>query len=289
MFHVQAGPQLGNQQMKLSALSSTLAAGLFLCACADPVSTPAPATPAPNFIVGGTPTGSAFGNVGTVMYDFAGDGLDADDWFCTGSLISPTVFLTAAHCLEFLPPRSKIYVSFDPSTSDTPLHAIAATEYAWDPQYGKSGSEPHDIGVVLLPAKSTKGIAPLNLPPLGYLDDLAAHNGLKDRMFLNVGYGGDASRTGTPAFTYDGVRKVSRSPFQSLQGSWLVLSMNVRSTGEGGDCYGDSGGPKFIEGDNSTIVALVVTGDIPCRSTTKDYRLDIPEARSFLAPYVALP
>jgi hypothetical protein len=65
--------------------------------------------------------------------------------------------------------------------------------------------------------------------------------------------------------------------------------MNVRSTGEGGDCYGDSGGPKFIEGDNSTIVALVVTGDIPCRSTTKDYRLDIPEARSFLAPYVALP
>src|SRR5881227_3340574 len=36
-------------------------------------------------IVNGVPTGSSFGNVGAVMFDFNSDGLDADDWFCTGS------------------------------------------------------------------------------------------------------------------------------------------------------------------------------------------------------------
>ena len=276
--------------MKFAVLTGSVVAGLFLAGCTDRVAAPI-ATPggSPSFIIGGTPTGSEFGNVGTVMYDFAGDGLDADDWFCTGSLISPTVFLTAAHCLEFLPAGSQIYVSFDPSTSVTPLHAIAAQRYAWDPQYGKSGADPHDIGVVILPARATKGITPVTLPPLGYLDQLSAQNGLNNQLFLNVGYGGDATITGKPAFTYDGVRKVSKSPFQSLQGSWLVLKMNSHATGEGGDCYGDSGGPKFIDGNTSMIVALVVTGDVPCRSTTKDYRLDIPQARTFLAQYVALP
>ncbi|WP_441249589.1 hypothetical protein [Kitasatospora sp. McL0602] len=49
--------------------------------------------------------------------------------------------------------------------------------------------------------------------------------------------------------------------------------------GNGGACYGDSGGPDFATVDGRfTLVATNVT-----------YRLDTPAARTFLAPFVALP
>src|SRR4051794_32669775 len=154
-------------------------------------------------IVNGTATGSSYGNVGAVMFDFAGDGLDHDDWFCTGSLISPTVFLTAAHCLEFLPANAQIYVSFEPAVSDGAAGKAKAVAFHFDPAYGHDNSDPHDIGVVILPSSSTKGLTPFKLPTAGYLDDAKVQNGLKGDQFLNIGYGGDVNRTGTPTITYD--------------------------------------------------------------------------------------
>jgi hypothetical protein len=57
-------------------------------------------------------------------------------------------------------------------------------------------------------------------------------------------------------------------------------------------CYGDSGGPNFL-GAGSTetniVAATTITGDMWCRSTNVDYRLDTASARSFLASYVTLP
>jgi hypothetical protein len=58
------------------------------------------------------------------------------------------------------------------------------------------------------------------------------------------------------------------------------------STGDGGTCYGDSGGPHFL---GTTVVSVTVTGDRYCRATDKTYRVDTPTARSFLGLYVALP
>jgi hypothetical protein len=239
-------------------------------------------------IVNGVPTGSSFGNVGAVMFDFNSDGLDADDWFCSGSLIAPTVFLTAAHCLEFLPADAQIYVTFAPSAAEGVAKAIPATSFHFDPLYGHDSANPHDIGVVLLPSKSTRGITPLRLPTAGWLDQAAAKNGLKDAKFINVGYGGSTPTTGQPIVTYDGVRKSSISTYMALEANWLWLSMNA-ATGNGGDCFGDSGGPKLLASNPSTVYALVVTGDAVCRATTKDYRVDSPTARAFLGSYVALP
>ncbi|MBA2274732.1 MAG: hypothetical protein H0W21_12660 [Actinobacteria bacterium] len=75
----------------------------------------------------------------------------------------------------------------------------------------------------------------------------------------------------------------------SLQDAWLVSSMQP-STGDGGTCYGDSGGPHFLGGAKSNlIVSTTVTGDEMCRATDKTYRLDTRSARAFLDNFVALP
>lgn len=266
------------------ALLSVLAA-----ACGEAPTLTTPETARPRLINNGVPTGSDFGNVGALLYDFDRNGvIDGDDALCTGSLISPTVFLTAAHCVAWLPSTAQLHVSFSPDLYASPV-SIAGVEFHYDPLYGRDMADLHDLAVVILPAGSTDGIAPLRLPPEGYLDGLAAGGGLVGQLFLNVGYGVAASETGPPSWGYDGVRKVSKSEFMGLQPAWLGLLMNSSATGEGGDCYGDSGGPKFLDGQTDMVVATVTTGDVPCRGTSWDYRLDTPSARTFLGQFVTLP
>jgi V8-like Glu-specific endopeptidase len=244
----------------------------------------------PQRIVNGEPTGSSlFKNVGALLVDYAPRGITGDDLVCTGSLISETVFLTAAHCVAWLPTGHQVYVSFDDNLYPSPKPLIAATSWHYDPAYGHDTGDLHDLAVVILPAGSTKGITPLSLPPAGYLDALAAKGELSKTLFVNVGYGNSASLQGQPSFGYDGLRSWSKSEFMALNQTWLGLLMQTNATGEGGDCYGDSGGPKFIDGNFNMVVATVTTGDIPCRSTTWDYRVDTPNARAFLGQFVALP
>jgi hypothetical protein len=243
-------------------------------------------------IVSGSPTGSAYGSVGALLFDYNKDGrIDGDDEFCTGSLVAPNVFLTAAHCVvtPYTPPGSQFYVSFAPDLYAKSIKVIAATSYVFDPAYGHDQANLHDLALVFIPASATKGMTLLRLPPAGELDRLSAQGALSKTLFVNVGYGTSATLTGIPGFPYDGKRSFSKSEFMGLQPTWLGLLMNSNATGEGGDCYGDSGGPKFIDGDALTIYATVTTGDYPCRATTWDWRLDTPEARGFLGQYLTLP
>lgn len=268
-----------------------LAAVAALAACHDPTGAPAP--DAVLRIQGGEYAGSSYPSVGALLFDWNADGvLNGDDEFCTGSLIAPEVFLTAAHCVVTpdTPPGSQFHVTFAPDLYARGIRTIAATGYVWDPAYAQSGTaQLHDLAVVFLPKGSTRGMTPLALPPAGYLDGLAAKGALAEALFVNVGYGVGASRTGVPRFSYDGRRNVSLSEFMALQPTWLGLLMQAAATGEGGDCYGDSGGPKFLEGNPTMVLATVTTGDYVCRSTTWDWRLDTPEARGFLGKYVKLP
>jgi len=64
------------------------------------------------------------------------------------------------------------------------------------------------------------------------------------------------------------------------------------SLGDGGTCYGDSGGPNFLGAgttESDIVAAITITGDFMCRATNVDYRLDTPSARAFLQQFVALP
>jgi hypothetical protein len=80
---------------------------------------------------------------------------------------------------------------------------------------------------------------------------------------------------------------VATGTLNSLTPAWLRISMNP-AKGDGGTCYGDSGGPNFL-GSTGTIAGTTITGDTWCRSTNVDYRLDTAPAREFLGRFVRLP
>lgn len=277
--------------MQIRKLFPSLALVALLGACTESRSHDIAAPDGVSAIINGEPTGSAYGNVGALLFDLDENGISGDDEWCTGSLITPTIFLTAAHCIvtPYTPAGSQFYVSFASDLYDKGMKAIKATGVVYDPEYGHDVSKLHDLALVFLPRSSTNGITPLSLPPADYLGGLAAQGKLSKQLFVNVGYGVSANRTGTPQYFYDGLRAVSKSEFSSLTQTWLELLMNTKSTGLGGDCFGDSGGPKFLDGNTTMIVATVTTGDTNCRATSKDWRLDTPEARGFLGRYVTLP
>src|SRR5262249_41519493 len=78
-------------------------------------------------------------------------------------------------------------------------------------------------------------------------------------------------------------RMFSFSGFNALNKGYLRLSQNP-STGNGGACFGDSGGPNFLMVDGrQVIVSITITGDAVCRATNVPSRLDTVSAQSFLA------
>ena len=48
-----------------------------------------------------------------------------------------------------------------------------------------------------------------------------------------------------PTFHYADIRYVATGGLNALNPSWLRISMNP-ARGDGGTCYGDSGGPNFL-------------------------------------------
>jgi Trypsin len=132
--------------------------------------------------------------------------------------------------------------------------------------------------------KAVKGIQPSLLPEADSLSNLSG-----DQQFTSVGYGAYEVTKGPGGhqFLYNDVRMVATGTLNSINPAWLRISMNP-STGNGGTCYGDSGGPNFL-GTTNVIAAITITGDAVCRSTNVDYRLDTASARNFLSQFVALP
>jgi len=215
---------------------------------------------------------------------------------CSGTMITGNVFLTASHCTIFyqqdLAPDGFIaYVSLDQSipfgaltTSKTTLLPVA--HVVTNPNYNQSQSDSGDIGVLILD-RNVRGVTPAVLPTCGLLDQLASQNGLKSALFTNAGYGLQNRVVGGGVPFFQDMNPVPRmfsfSSFNSLNGGYLRLSQNA-STGNGGTCFGDSGGPNFMSvNGQQIIVSITITGDSVCRSTNVDYRLDTVSAQGFLA------
>jgi Trypsin len=197
----------------------------------------APAAPAAA-ITYGVPDGDTHPQVGALIADQAySDGTWA---YCSGTLISPTVFVTAAHCGD--PGQTTARVSFSTHYHDGDTLYIG--RYVPDPRYRGAQSDPFDLAVVVFD-RDVRGITPARLPAAGLLDRID----LKSATFTSVGYGSyePVMGPGGPGFLYDDMRQQATGSFNSLNPAWLRLSQNP-TTGNGGTCYGDSGGPNFLGG-----------------------------------------
>jgi hypothetical protein len=230
-----------------------IAAGVAALAVAAPVALA---------ITGGSLDGSAHPAVGLLVADL-GNGPEPD---CSGSLVSPTVFVTAAHCTGNLA-SNRVWVSFDSQYFAGSSSLLPGTAHS-DPQWGLVKNDSHDLAVVVLD-RAVTGVTPFALPQVGALETA----GVASQPFTNVGYG-YADRS----FTFDGFRRWSTSSFTNLKPTELLLADK-----SGGVCFGDSGGPRLL---GNVVVAVTSTGNKNCTGQSISYRLDTPAARAFLAAFL---
>jgi hypothetical protein len=246
-------------------------------------------------------TNNTYGNVGAFIVQSPTTGEIFP--ICSGTLIAPSVFLTASHCTAFFEQDLALrgftaFVSFDGSIgfgdqTSRRTRLIPVTEVVTNPLFNQAQNDSGDIGLLLIDARSTRGIVPATLPTAGLLDEILASGAFDGAPVTNVGYGLQNRVVGGGVPFFQDVNPIPRmfsfSTFNALNGGYIRYSQNV-ATGDGGACFGDSGGPQFFSYAGTTyIVSITITGDAVCRATNVSYRLDAEGARSFLAPYVALP
>lgn len=227
-------------------------------------------------IINGSSDGNAHPNVGGLVSSRVFS--DGTWMYCSGTLIAPTVFLTAAHCGT---EGQRVQVAFSSAYRDG--DRTYRGTFRADPQYSPVQSDPHDIAVVVLD-RPINNLTPSRLPLPGSLSSVTG-----SQTFTSVGYGAMqvVNAPGGKQYLYDDVRMAGVGTLNSVNPAWLRISMNA-ATGDAGTCYGDSGGPNFL-GSSNVIAATTITGDAVCRATNVVYRLDTTSARNFLRAFVRLP
>lgn len=219
--------------------------------------------------------------------------LDAGDnplWRCSGTLISPTVYLTAGHCTEAPAASATIWFDADvesgiPGNGYPFAGDVNGTTFT-HPQYDPAAFFLYDLGVVVLdePVVMDEYGA---LPALDQLDALKTRRGRQDTTFTAVGYG--LQRINPVFVEAERVRMVANPHLIQINtpgftGDFSLLLSNNHSTG--GTCFGDSGGPNFL-GD-SLVVAGVTSFGINgnCAGTGGVYRIDRADDLDWLSNFL---
>lgn len=198
-------------------------------------------------------------------------------WRCSGTLISPTVFVTAGHCTD-----GAVFatVYFDADVEYARANpfggGVNGTPYT-SPDYVPAAFFVNDLGVVVLNERVVlAGDYAELVAEAGVLDAMKTRRGKKhDRLFTAVGYG---LQRINPVFIEAGWVRMVATPHliqintPGFTGDFSLLLSNNHSTG--GTCFGDSGGPNFI-GDSNVIGGVTSFGiNGNCAGTGGVYRLD---------------
>jgi hypothetical protein len=245
----------------------------------------------------GQPDGDAHPQVGTLLFVQNGVGF----YSCTGTLLTPTIMLTAGHCTEEAGNVNDVtYVRFDEdalagigdygSLQDwLDNEWILASQVIPHPQYDDFSAFPltYDVGLVILSE-------PVNVPVYGalpsenFLEQFTTGRGHQAR-FTAVGYGVQGV-----------IRPFAADDYARYRGTVRLLELNSANNGgasakfsnnpgngngQGGSCFGDSGGPVFYENTN-IVTAVVSFGITPCIGVDYQFRVDTAAALNFLHQYV---
>lgn len=221
---------------------------------------------------------------------------------CSGTLLSPTVLLTAGHCASNYPdePYSgmRVFTESDVENGDNSYpyagnNSIEAVSWIAHPLY--ETEDPfyfHDVGIVILEEPGVVGLDVYGaLPELDQFDGLPMPSGKRDKTrFTSVGYGLQAIFTDEAQWELqsDRIRMVAY-PFllklnvAGITGDFSLLLSNNHSTG--GTCFGDSGGPNFL-GDTNIVAGVTSFGmNASCSGIGGVFRTDRADVLDFIDDY----
>jgi secreted trypsin-like serine protease len=221
-------------------------------------------------------------------------------WRCSGTLLSPTVYLTAGHCVEQPADMARVWFEADMRDNDATGYpdskGVTGKVYV-HPEYYDAPWWMHDLGIVVLdtPVYLDKYG---KLPGLDEIDKMVykkypnKSKGTNKLGFTAVGYGLQKAFTNPKLWHKEEANRVRMFAEPKLiqinvpgftGPNTLVLSNN---TNTGGTCFGDSGGPNFIE-DSLVVGAVTSFGtNGNCAGLGGVQRVDRQHALDFIEPFL---
>jgi secreted trypsin-like serine protease len=196
---------------------------------------------------------------------------------CTGTLISPLVVLSAAHCVYDFDVRQMLF-AIGPDAHHA-KRTIRFDKAIWPTNYSPKSWEDdaNDIAILYL-ATPVSDIEPVRLPSPA--QDVESWLKVGPTMTF-VGYGYDLNTKGLKYRLGNKARvEIPVSSFSSRRFKYTTPGRNT--------CDGDSGGPAIlIEKEKVTVIGITSWGDTMCNKDGVDTRVDayLP----WLSQYVPLP
>jgi hypothetical protein len=233
--------------------------------------------------------GEGHPHVGLMVFDVGG----SPSHRCTGTLLSPTVMLTAGHC-TFGTSGGRVWFDADVAAgrpgNGYPFAGGTGIEFAevyTHPDFDPNAFYLHDAGIVILSEPvhlDTYG----TLADVGTLDGLSTKRGLQEQSFTVVGYGLQSVKPPlqTDLVRYRGTVNLIDSKSNLAGGYSVLLTNNPGKHATGGTCFGDSGGPVFW-GDSNVIVAVnsyVLNAN--CKGLGGGYRVDTADDQEWINSFL---
>jgi hypothetical protein len=236
-------------------------------------------------VVNGSPDNGRHPYVGMAIWFPTGSPAGGFE-LCSGSLVSATVFVTAAHCFPegahvFVDTQEDAFADLHQPGFGSAGFGIAHPDPNWTSLgKGLSQSDRNDISVVTLlgPGLPQPGSRYAQLPTRGYDDTLPNNQGVEI-----VGYGIQTQTPLTFGTRFDAPAKIV--PGGGATGSeFLKISS---SPGQGGaTCNGDSGGPDLQAGTDLMLAISSYGPSATCKAVAYSQRMDTAEALSFVSSFL---